>query len=138
MGELWGPVFVAYLAFAFGIAVRDARSGRLDDALTLPFAALCILWAASAGQVWPALAGAAVWSGLYFGAALVRPGSLGGGDVKLAIACGALAGACGPLWLSVAVAAAGVFTVPWALVRGGTAPHGPAMLAATTLVLVAS
>jgi leader peptidase (prepilin peptidase)/N-methyltransferase len=73
------------------LAAIDIKVQRLPDRLTLPaFPVLIILLAAAAavsgdnGQLVRALLGGAVMAAGYLVLALLRPGQLGGGDIKLA------------------------------------------------------
>lgn len=122
----------------------DIRWRRLPNWLTLPGAAAILGGAAVTGRGAPALAGAVALFGGYLLVHLAAPGSLGGGDVKLALGLGGLTGCFGPAaWLLAAVAAP-VLTALWALVvlvaRGErTVPHGPAMcLASVAAVALAA
>ncbi|WP_299564510.1 A24 family peptidase [uncultured Mycolicibacterium sp.] len=134
-------LLAAVLAWFAALTVWDIRRRRLPDALTLPGAAAVLAGAALTGHGPAALLGGAGLGLLYLLVSLARPGALGGGDVKLAVGTGALAGICGPhAWLFAALAAP-LFTAGWAVVAlvrraGPTVPHGPAMCAATALVLV--
>lgn len=77
-------------------------------------------------------AGALIWSGGYATVGVVKPGAMGGGDVKLALTLGGLTG-----WLAglhgtlLAMIAAGTLTAAAGAVGGRKAlPHGPSMLIA--------
>ncbi|MDG9720722.1 A24 family peptidase [Streptomyces sp. DH24] len=81
------------------LAVVDLRVRRLPDPLTLPFAgvALALLGPAAllpehAGQWTTALLGALALGAGYFVLFLISPGSMGFGDVKLALGAGAVLG----------------------------------------------
>lgn len=156
-GALWGagvlapPWLPALLVLSWvGVAAGavDLRLHRLPDALTLPAAvavpmALLPLGAATVSRsLLAGLAGAAAY-------AVVRgvaPAALGGGDVKLAVPVGTLAGAVS--WPSLALAAvlAALLTAMLALgaavraaargqpARASPVPHGPSMLVAAWLV----
>ncbi|BBZ44705.1 prepilin peptidase [Mycobacterium parmense] len=114
---------------------HDLRQRRLPDLLTLPGAAAILVAAAWAGRGAPALAGAAALATIYLLVHLAAPTGMGGGDVKLALGLGGLAGCCGAgAWFLAALAA------PVLTAAGGTAarlrgvravPHGPSMCAAT-------
>jgi leader peptidase (prepilin peptidase)/N-methyltransferase len=121
------------LAFAFigalgvALAVIDIRVQRLPDRLTLPaFPILIALLAGAAaigndaGAFVRALLGGLVLSGSYLLLALLRPGQLGGGDIKLAGLAGLALG-----WLG------------WATLFIG-AVLGFVLFAAVSLVLLAA
>lgn len=88
------PLLVYTTGLGVALALIDLDVHRLPDALVLPsypvVAALLLLAAANPGGVarWGALVGAviggAVLGGLYLLLAVVRPGGMGWGDVKLA------------------------------------------------------
>ncbi|MEX0580166.1 MAG: A24 family peptidase [Mycobacterium sp.] len=132
------------LGWAAALVVMDLRHRRLPNLLTLPGAVAILAGAGAAGLGASALLGGLALSGLYLLVHLADPGGLGAGDVKLALALGALTGAFGfPVWVIGAVGApvltavAGGFAV---LRRRGTlVPHGPSMciasLAATGLAV---
>ncbi|MFN8225989.1 MAG: A24 family peptidase [Mycobacterium sp.] len=118
------------------LTVVDLREMRLPNALTLPGAAVVLTIAAGCGRGLPALAGAAALAGCYLLIHLLSPAGMGAGDVKLALGTGALTGALGPLPWMVAAIGAPVLTVLFAIAsRRRTLPHGPAMCAATALVM---
>lgn len=77
-------------------------------------------------------AGALIWSGGYAAVVVVKPGAMGGGDVKLALTLGGLTG-----WLAgmsgtlLAMVAAGILTAVAGVATRRTAlPHGLSMLIA--------
>ena len=78
-------------ALGVSLAAIDISVQRLPDALTLPaYPVLIVLFALAAlaghnpGALVRALAGGAVLAAAYLVLALLRPGQLGGGDIKLA------------------------------------------------------
>ena len=84
---------------AVPLAVIDISVRRLPDALTsIAFAGVAgfLLAAAATGNRWPDLAraggGAIAVAGLFLLLAVIKPGSAGLGDAKLALSIGALAG----------------------------------------------
>ncbi|WP_084103669.1 A24 family peptidase [Demequina sp. NBRC 110056] len=97
-----GIEFVAYAYLAaLGVALTsiDLSVHRLPNALVLPaYGVLAVLFAAQSfitGDWWPfarAVIGGAALFALYFGAAIVYPGGMGFGDVKLAGVIGAALG----------------------------------------------
>ena len=101
------PAFCYLAAIGVPLAVIDARSQRLPDALTLPsypvalallgFAAL--LLPGGAGHFVGALAGLALACGVFLFQVFLYPAGLGWGDVKLAGLLGLYLGWLGGGWL---------------------------------------
>jgi len=147
VGPATWPVLAAYLyllALSVALTVIDVGTHRLPNVLVLPsylvaltlFALACAL-----GSAWEDLlrgvVGMTVLYGFYLALRLVRPGGMGGGDVKLAGVLGLYLGWLG--WGSLAVGAfaafffGGVFGL--ALMAFGRAgrrtaiPFGPWMIA---------
>lgn len=128
----------AVVVWAAALSVVDVRQRRLPNVLTVPGAVLLLLVAAGFGRGLPALLGATALGGLYLMVHLIDPAGLGGGDVKLAIALGALTGALGiAVWLIAAFGApmltAAAGTVAALRCRGRAIPHGPSMCVASLL-----
>ncbi len=118
----------------------DIAARRLPNLLTVPGAALILVWAAAGGRGWPAVAGAAALFGVYLLIHLAAPADLGAGDVKLALGLGALTGAFGVDVWTLAALGAPLLTAVWALAaracgRRDPVPHGPAMCASTAAAL---
>jgi len=131
---LFGGVVVAWCA---ALCWFDVRERRLPDVLTLPAAAIALVWAAWSlvdGDVAPLL-GAVVWTAVNGGAFLAR--GMGAGDVKLAPTLGTVVATCsGAPAVLLAVLGAQILTVGWAaLTRDRTVPHGPAMCLAALAVI---
>lgn len=128
-GLVWLPWLIALSGY-------DIRQRRLPNWLTLPGAMAVLVFAVSAGNGLAALTGAALLATVYLLVHLVAPAALGAGDVKLAVALGALTGCFGAeVWMLAALAAP-LLTSLWALValvgRGTrTVPHGPSMCLAS-------
>ncbi|WP_409426321.1 prepilin peptidase [Mycobacterium sp. SMC-11] len=126
------------LAWLTLLSGYDIRQRRLPNWLTLPAAVLVPGVAAAVGRGPAALAGAAALTGVYLAVHLIAPAGLGAGDVKLAVALGALTGSFGAdVWLLAALAAP-LLTGLWGLSvamagRGRTVPHGPSMCLASAL-----
>lgn len=126
------------LAWLMLLSGYDIRQRRLPNWLTLPAALLVLAVAVAVGRGPAALAGAAALAGVYLVVHLIAPAGLGAGDVKLAVALGALTGSFGAdVWLLAAVAAP-LLTGLWGLFvvtagRGRTVPHGPSMCLASAL-----
>ncbi|WP_019181566.1 prepilin peptidase [Microbacterium yannicii] len=147
--QIWvrGVLALAYMYFAVISIVLtriDIRTHRLPNAIVLPAylvgGALLTIASAVSGD-WSALLraaiGMALMYGFYFALRLVRPGGMGGGDVKLAGVIGLFLAYLGWGALAVGVFAAfllgGLFGMALILLRradGKTAiPFGPWMLA---------
>ncbi|MFJ2297843.1 prepilin peptidase [Oerskovia paurometabola] len=140
-----------YLALVgSALAVIDARTHRLPDALVLPSYPVLAVLLGLAGLLGPdggallrASAGGLGLYGAYFLLALA-PSGLGFGDVKLAGLIGAMLAWCG--WAELAVGASVAFFLggSWALVllatrragRRSAIPFGPFMLAGALVGLI--
>ena len=130
---------VAVVIWAVALSAVDLRLRRLPNPLTLSGTVLILLGAALCGRGLPAILGAAALGGLYLAVHLAGPAALGGGDVKLALALGALTGALGaPVWILAALGAplltaiAGTAALVLRRGHGGhTLPHGPSMCLAS-------
>ena len=136
MGVMRALAVVAVVVWAVALSAIDLRERRLPNPLTLSGTVLILLGAALCGRGLPAILGAAALGGLYLAVHLADPAALGGGDVKLALALGALTGALGtPVWVLAALGApvltAAAGTVALVLRRGRAVPHGPSMCAAS-------
>ncbi|WP_084734502.1 prepilin peptidase [Actinophytocola xinjiangensis] len=141
----WLPVPLTLTWFAVLLTATDLRHRRLPDALTLPaYPALgaAVAVAASAGGGWSlatgALVGAVVFGVVHATVHLSSPGALGAGDVKLSGSLGGVLGAVGWPAMMLASALAAVLTLALRVTgprrwREGV-PHGPGLLAATSLV----
>jgi prepilin signal peptidase PulO-like enzyme (type II secretory pathway) len=145
--------FILWLVFLVGfvaLAVYDLRWYLLPNKVTFPMAILAVVqvivaaaWQQSFNTLWMPLAGAAVIFGLFWVLFQVSQGNwIGGGDVKLGIALGLLAGT--PLRALVVIFFASligtVISVPQ-LVRGREGlmrriPFGPSLLLATVIVVL--
>ncbi len=126
----------AVLVWSATLIRIDVRQRRLPNALTLPGAVVILVAAASFGRGLPSLAGAASLAGIYLIVHLVAPHAMGAGDVKLALALGALTGAFGSAVWALAALGAPLLTAITGTVsavrgRGTTVPHGPSMCLAS-------
>jgi len=83
---------VALVAFVLAAAFTDLRSRRIPNALTYPCIVFGCAFHALGGAWSSALLGLAFGFGLLLLLALLVPGALGMGDVKMAAAIGALGG----------------------------------------------
>jgi len=139
MGILEGLAVAAVVMWAMVLSAVDLRRRRLPNLLTLTGTVVILLGAVLCGRGLPAVLGAAALGGLYLVVHLADPAALGGGDVKLALALGALTGAFGaPVWflgaLGAPVLTAVAGTVALVLRHGRTGlavPHGPSMCLAS-------
>ncbi|OBF07586.1 peptidase A24 [Mycobacterium sp. ACS4054] len=123
---------VAVLAWLAALSGYDVRERRLPNLLTLPGAGAILLAAAASGRGGPALAGAAALTAVYLLVHCIAPAGMGGGDVKLAIGLGALAGCFGVgAWFLAALAAPLLTALLAALCGARAVPHGPSMCVAT-------
>lgn len=135
----WLPAVLALTLLAALLTASDLRAARLPDALTLPaypVLAACALIAEPAA--WLRILGAAALLGTtHLLVNRYNPGSLGGGDVKLAGALGLVLGARG--WSAVLLFAplAALLTFGLAVrTRRRRVPHGPGLLASALLLSV--
>ncbi|WP_051721069.1 MULTISPECIES: A24 family peptidase [Actinomycetes] len=111
------------------LSVSDVRTRRLPNVLTVPAAVASLVAVAIHPAATPGLV---VAVGVYLVAFSLR--ACGGGDVKLAITVGALAGSV--VAVLAVIVLAHILTVVPAVVIGDRRPqpHGPALCAATALV----
>ncbi|WP_420870294.1 prepilin peptidase [Microbacterium saccharophilum] len=149
------PVILAYLylaAISIALALIDLDTRRLPDVIVLPaylvlaalFVVACLLGAPWEGLLRAAIGGVALYA-FYFLLRLVRPGGMGGGDVKLAGVLGPALGWLG--WGSLIVGAfaafllGGVIGIARMLARRATRktaiPFGPWMIAGAWIGIVA-
>lgn len=147
------PAFLYLAAIAPVLGAIDAATRRLPDRVLLPAYPLTVVllgfaaWRnGDAGALWRALLAAALLFAVFLAVALVAPGSLGFGDVKLAGVLGLFTGFLGwsTVWLAMMAAfgLAAVYVVVRALVRRGgrgrVLPLGPALLLGTLIAVIAS
>ncbi|MCD2187685.1 prepilin peptidase [Actinomycetospora soli] len=135
------PVLLVVSVVAVAGCATDLTAGRLPDVLTLP--AIPVGWAAlvplGGAAVLAGVAGTLVLGGLHALVAVLAPGAVGGGDVKLAAALGAPLAAVG--WWAVALVpvAAAVLLAAAAVPRARAAlPLGPPLLGVSWVVLLAA
>jgi len=127
------------VAWAAALSLVDVRVRRLPNALTLTGAVVILTGAAATGRGTPALMGGLALGGLYLVVHLADPSGMGAGDVKLALALGALTGAFGPEVWTLAALAAPMLTATLGVIavvrRRRTLlpllPHGPSMCVAS-------
>lgn len=147
----WVPALLALCWLAVAAGATDLVHHRLPDALTLPALPvfLALLVPVGADAVARGAAGAVLAAAVHAAAHLVAPRAMGAGDVKLAAPLGALLAAAA--WAAPVLAAvlAAVLTGVAALLgvavarargrpRSAAVAHGPSMLAATAVVLLAT
>lgn len=151
----WVAVIVAYLYFAaitIALTLIDLDTHRLPNAIVLPsyavigalFTVACVLGADWAGLLRAGIGGAALFA-FYALLRRIRPGGMGGGDVKLAGVIGMSLGWLG--WGALVVGAfaafllGGVFGILLLLSRRANRrtaiPFGPWMLAGAWVGIVA-
>lgn len=124
------------VAWAAALTLVDIRVRRLPNALTLTGALVILVGAAAAGRGTLALLGGLALSGLYLVVHLAYPSGMGAGDVKLALALGALTGAFGLAVWTLAALAAPMLTAILGVIavmcrRRILLPHGPSMCVAS-------
>ncbi|MFC4955619.1 prepilin peptidase [Streptomyces mauvecolor] len=134
------------------LAWVDATVHRLPDVLTLPLTAATLLLLGAAallpnpGGSWPtALSGALALGGGYFVLFLISPRSLGFGDVKLAVALGAMLGwygwrtlALGAIAGQLLAAAVGLGLIALRKAQAKSAiPYGPFLICGTIVGIIA-
>jgi len=124
------------VAWAVALTLVDVRVRRLPNALTLTGAVVILIAAAAAGRGTPALMGGLALAGLYLVVHLADPSDMGAGDVKLALALGALTGAFGIAVWTLAALVAPMLTAILGVIavvrrRRILLPHGPSMCVAS-------
>jgi leader peptidase (prepilin peptidase)/N-methyltransferase len=124
----------AALGLMLAAAIEDFRSRRIPNVLVTPALVLALLGASDLGS--SVGAGLALAAPLYL-IALIAPGAMGMGDVKLALPAGAIAGFAGLYHLVLAISGFGAMLALIAFVRGGrkaTLAYGPAIALGALLV----
>lgn len=143
--RLWAvPAYLYLAAICVALALIDIDVHRLPDAIVMPaYPVAAALLGLASWQLddWPALLRAAIGAAtlwiVYFGLAVVKPGGMGFGDVKLAGVLGAYLGWLG--WGSLVIGAFSAFVLGgvYAIVllvgrrvtRSSGIPFGPWMIA---------
>jgi leader peptidase (prepilin peptidase)/N-methyltransferase len=122
-------------------AAEDIRTRRIRNAFVAPALVLALLAALTNGGLPSALIATLVAPLPFLLMALLAPGGMGMGDVKLASPAGAAVGmgAISLLWIAIAILG-GVLAMVGALRRGrrATIAYGPAIALAVVLVLLQS
>ena len=102
-------------------AITDIRSGKIYNWLTLPLLALAPVWhfaVRGLPGLWSSLEGLGITAGILLALALIAGRGLGGGDLKLLAALGAVGGHPFALWMLLFTALSGpVVAVPVMLRR---------------------
>ncbi|MFD5867023.1 prepilin peptidase [Corynebacterium sp. NPDC060344] len=129
MGALF---WCMYAGWALWLSWHDVASRRLPDRLTLPAFPVAAAFSLDDAAFAAFLCGAAIWAVGYGAVGVVKPGAMGGGDVKLALTLGGVAGwHAGVPGTLTAMIAAGMLTALAGLAwRKRAMPHGPSMLLA--------
>ncbi len=124
------------------VTLIDLRVRLILDVMTLPAMLAALLYHAVSGPeaLRAALLGGGLAGGMFAAVAWLRPGDLGGGDVKLALLLGLVFGFPGILWvLLVGVGAGGVVAVVL-LARGHSArssmAYGPFLCLGALIALI--
>ncbi len=134
-----GLLLHASVAVMLLAAAEDLRTRRIRNAFVAPALVLALLAAFSNGMFGSAIAATVVAPLPFLLMALIAPGGMGMGDVKLASPAGAAVGlgAMASLWLGIAVIG-GVLALLGALRKGrrATIAYGPAIALAVVFVLV--
>jgi leader peptidase (prepilin peptidase) / N-methyltransferase len=110
----------AVICFLLVVASTDLKYRRIPNALVFPTAAAVVLYGlvSSPSTLWSTLLGGAFGFGLFAATAWVRPGTLGGGDIKLAALIGLLFGFPNTIWaLMVGIFAGGLIATLLLLTR---------------------
>lgn len=119
-------------------AAEDIRTRRIRNAFVAPALVLALLAAGASGVLPGALIATVVAPLPFFAMAILAPGGMGMGDVKLASPAGAAVGigAIAQLWVAIAIVG-GVLAVVGALRRGrrATIAYGPAIALAVVVTL---
>lgn len=128
------PLRAAALVLILIAAAEDLRNRRIPNALVAPALVLALL---GADAIAASIGAALVIAAPFYLIALVAPGAMGMGDVKLALPAGALAGFAGLQDLVMAIALLGALLAVVAFARGGrkaTLAYGPAIAVGALIV----
>ncbi|MCE4263506.1 MULTISPECIES: prepilin peptidase [Rhodococcus] len=126
---------LAFVWWCVAVSLVDVSVRRLPNTFTVPAYGVVIVGALFAGTLWAALMGSVMLSGIHLVLHLISAGSLGAGDVKLALPLGAITGLGGAqVWLlSAFLAPVITLVVAVLLARRSQVPHGPSMCGAALL-----
>lgn len=130
--------FYASIGLMLIAAAEDIRTRRIRNAFVAPALVLALLAAGASGSLPGALVATVVAPLPFLAMAILAPGGMGMGDVKLASPAGAVVGlgAIAQLWVAIAVIG-GILAVLGALRRGrrATIAYGPAIALAVVVTL---
>ena len=147
---VWFLYGLVYIVFFVALAVYDFRWFLLPDRLVFPLIAisasqvlLTSVWQGSLGVLWMPLMGAALYFGLFWLLYQLSDGKwIGGGDVKLALALGLIAGSPLKAMLALFIASLLGTLVSLPQILGGKRglkqhiPFGPYLLVGAFVVMV--
>lgn len=114
MAYLKGAGIILFLALLFYIAWTDYKTNRIPDKYIGTLLVWGTLWVSfyPAVPLWDRAAGGVGMSGILLILTLIKPGSFGGGDIKLMAAAGFLTGLNRSFWaFAAAVLSAGAYAV---------------------------
>jgi leader peptidase (prepilin peptidase)/N-methyltransferase len=145
IGVSGSGVLAAFVAFVLvQLAAIDYRDRILPNRIVLPATAVVLVAhaAVSPHDILQYVVAAVVAGALFLLPALIRPGALGMGDVKLAMMLGAALGANAVSALTFGLFAAGLFAIGIVIIRGRAAmktdmPLGPFLALGGLIVLLA-
>ncbi|QQS19142.1 prepilin peptidase [Candidatus Saccharibacteria bacterium] len=147
---IWFLYGLVYVVFFVALAVYDFKWFLLPDKLVFPLIGVAAsqvlvtsLWQQSLGVLWMSAVGAGLYFGLFWGLYQASDGKwIGGGDVKLALALGLIAGSPLKVMLALFIASLIGTLVSIPQIAGGKhglkqhIPFGPYLLAGTFVVMV--
>lgn len=147
---VWFLYGLFYIIFFVALAVYDFRWFLLPDKLVFPLIAisasqvlLTSIWQSNFSALWSSLVGAALYFGLFWGLYQLSGGKwIGGGDVKLALALGLIAGSPLKAMLALFIASLLGTLVSLPQISGGKRgfkqhiPFGPYLLTGAFVVMV--
>ena len=141
-----GAAYCALYALLLLIAITDLKHRLIANVVTYPLLAIMIVpqlitGISAGGDVRPLLLGGALTFGMFSLIAWIKPGSLGGGDVKLAMLIGVMFGFPQVLWaLIIGVGSGGLMAaLLLATGRGGRStriPYAPFLCLGAMLALL--
>ncbi|WP_258957141.1 prepilin peptidase [Rhodococcus globerulus] len=128
---------LAFVWWCVAVSIVDVSVRRLPNSFTAAGYAVVLGVSAWSGGLWTALMGSVLLAAIHLVLHLISPGSLGGGDVKLALPLGAITGLGGAqVWLlSAFLAPVITLVVAVLLARRSQVPHGPSMCGGALLAL---
>lgn len=126
---------LVFVWWCVAVSMVDVTVRRLPNSFTAAGYAIALGVSAWSGALWTGLMGSVLLAAIHLVLHLISPGSLGGGDVKLALPLGAITGLGGAqVWLlSAFLAPVITIVVAVLLARRSQVPHGPSMCGAALL-----